>query len=133
MKLSKKKIVVISVICIILAGFFIPRIINPFRRSEAGIERYLLKKIPLGTSYYETKEILLKETEKYSSFDGTVKTEKWFTDDFQNKKLNGQIYLDGYFNFLPDTEYSIWIYPELTFNENKELINIKITKSKVID
>lgn len=150
MNLSKKKIVIISIIVIILTGFFISRIDNPLSyRSEANIERYLLKKIPLGTSHNETEKILnditeyadlrspaisisgadicldishhnLKLKNHTNAYNGKICNKEFF-----NKNLITMMYLDGYFNFLPWVkEYGTYTHMYFIFDENEKLIDM---------
>lgn len=155
MKLSKKKIIIISIIAIILAVFFVPRIVNPFRRSEESIEKYLLKKIPLGTNINETEKILEDITgyadlrSRIVSISGAdicldisnynlefknykkISNEKSCNNEFFNKNLIQMIYLEGYFNFLPlVTKYGNYINMYFIFDENEKLIDIDMYINK---
>lgn len=142
---QNKRVFIVSLIILILLLSFIPQIINPLRRSEEGIEKYVLKKIPLGTSYDDVKEILIEEDILLVWESGWVNfNEREYRDEERTKCLEGgacsacgcidcsnkslsrnlkeNIYLGDYLVFLPDGKFGDGEYGDEEMRIRADLI-----------
>lgn len=125
--MTKKKIIFLLIIVIILSVFFIPRIVNPLRRSEFEIERYLLKKIPLGTSYHETKKVMKEDEYRFiQKYETSLYNGKALFKDVENVF---EANIGDYPVFLSGGNSEIRIYANFEFDENNKLIDIQVEKT----
>ncbi len=122
MKLTKKKIVILSIIIIILSTFFIPRIVNPFRRSEESIKEYMLKKVPLRT---DIDEVI--ETTKFKS---NIQDHRGYNDK-KTKDSIGVIHITtspAKYISLVGFPFYTHVFIDWGFDEERKLVDIQITK-----